>query len=296
MDFNDDVLSFAFFGFLYLLGTSKYDNNPNLRGLLLEKSDFVNYFYTFFWNYNKSFCWFLSSFCDMYNYYYKDIIQCLKMFVEFDYNNNIIVREKTGKIDYEKYLLRINNNEKLDFSDNYFKCVKAELIAYRSELNFLRRYCEYVNVSPDFYVKWVAKDFGDGYGYDVLSYDFFNQKEKLIEVKGTSGSGFYGSLSINELNKLEEFVKYGYDYYVYRYNFYTSKKHADKHEENVSSYISQDNGVEYEMNILKYISEIDRFFDIKNHNVFRIDRNHEIYQEEDKFAIVTEEKYKNFTK
>ena len=45
---------------------------------------------------------------------------------------------------------------------------------------------------------WVAKDFGDGYGFDIYSFDTNLWKEKLIEVK--SGFTDYFSLSENEVN------------------------------------------------------------------------------------------------
>ena len=62
----------------------------------------------------------------------------------------------------------------------------------------------------------ISQDKGDGYGYDILSYDV-NGKEKYIEVK-TSVTGlntdFY--LSENEMRKMEEVD----NYFIYRvYNF-----------------------------------------------------------------------------
>jgi hypothetical protein len=53
-------------------------------------------------------------------------------------------------------------------------------------------------------VKWISQEYGDGAGYDILSYDF-EGKERLIEVKTTNGvqtTPFY--LTRNELHFSKE--------------------------------------------------------------------------------------------
>lgn len=69
-------------------------------------------------------------------------------------------------------------------------------------------------------VRWVSKLDGDGFGYDILSYDEHGN-EKYIEVKTTAGaekSGIY--ITANELKKSEEVPE---QYYLYRvYDFDTS--------------------------------------------------------------------------
>lgn len=67
-------------------------------------------------------------------------------------------------------------------------------------------------------VKHVAKDKGDGLGYDILSYDI-NGKEIYIEVKTTKGnahSTFF--ISRNELEKSKKEREAFYLYRVFKYN------------------------------------------------------------------------------
>ena len=49
-------------------------------------------------------------------------------------------------------------------------------------------------------VLWLSKDYGDGYGFDVLSYDLETGKEKLIEVKSGEKSSFI--LTPNEYKQM----------------------------------------------------------------------------------------------
>ena len=72
-------------------------------------------------------------------------------------------------------------------------------------------------------VIWVAKDVGDGLGYDILSYD--NEgKEMYIEVKTTTGkekSDFF--ITANELLKSEEKKEKFYLYRVYDFDMKTKQ-------------------------------------------------------------------------
>lgn len=67
-------------------------------------------------------------------------------------------------------------------------------------------------------VKNVAKEIGDGLGYDILSY-FPNGKEKYIEVKSTSkamGQSFY--MSSNELTFLQEHPEQAFIHRIFSVN------------------------------------------------------------------------------
>ena len=65
-------------------------------------------------------------------------------------------------------------------------------------------------------VRWVSRFDGDGYGYDILSYDPETKREKLIEVKTTLGKNIF--ISNEEVRKAYETSKSNYcDYYVYVY-------------------------------------------------------------------------------
>ena len=65
-------------------------------------------------------------------------------------------------------------------------------------------------------VRWVSRFDGDGYGYDVLSYDHEKRREKLIEVKTTEGERFY--ISNDEVRKAYKSTENeNCDYYIYGY-------------------------------------------------------------------------------
>lgn len=65
-------------------------------------------------------------------------------------------------------------------------------------------------------VRWVSRFDGDGYGYDILSYDPEKKREKLIEVKTTECERFF--ISNEEVRKAYETSKSNYcDYYIYGY-------------------------------------------------------------------------------
>lgn len=65
-------------------------------------------------------------------------------------------------------------------------------------------------------VRWVSRFDGDGYGYDILSYDPETKREKLIEVKTTECERFF--ISNEEVRKAYETSKSNYcDYYIYGY-------------------------------------------------------------------------------
>ena len=64
---------------------------------------------------------------------------------------------------------------------------------------------------------WIAKFFGDGYGYDILNYDYVNCRENLIEVKSSTENEYF-DLTENEfivMTYTENITNT--DYYVYKF-------------------------------------------------------------------------------
>lgn len=64
---------------------------------------------------------------------------------------------------------------------------------------------------------WIAKFFGDGYGYDILNYDYVNYRENLIEVKSSTENEYF-DLTENEfivMTYTENITNT--DYYVYKF-------------------------------------------------------------------------------
>lgn len=97
--------------------------------------------------------------------------------------------------------------------------ILGERFIYNYEMEKVKSY----NLPVTKKVIWVAKDVGDGLGYDILSYD--NEgKEMYIEVKTTTGkekSDFF--ITANELLKSEEKKEKFYLYRVYDFDMKTKQ-------------------------------------------------------------------------
>ena len=113
---------------------------------------------------------------------------------------------------YDKYLESLNPNS-VDVNDQTKFFIWSESKVYEEEKSIIRGNNKYDENKA---VLWVAKDYGDGYGYDVLSYDYRTDREKVIEVK----SGLTKTISIteDELKEVEKCsMKENSDYYIYKY-------------------------------------------------------------------------------
>jgi len=125
---------------------------------------------------------------------------------------NIKGQVKLNEENYKKYenINNINYNNK----DMFF--VWSETDTYNKEKQQLKQYQEF-ELKPI----WVSKTDGDGFGFDILSYDFINQKEKAIEVKSGKNKEFtLSEPEYNTIQKLKQNVYYNHvDYYVYKYTY-----------------------------------------------------------------------------
>lgn len=137
---------------------------------------------------------------------------------------NISIKSCMNKEKYKKYKDVNKTNINYNNEDMFF--IWSEKDTYEKEKQELEKYKEFP-LKP----KWVAKKDGDGFGFDILSYDYLNQKEKAIEVKSGMKKEF--SLTENEYNTIKKFKQNGYcnhvDYYVYKYtyDFSTMKETID---------------------------------------------------------------------
>ena len=96
---------------------------------------------------------------------------------------------------------------------------------------------------------WVAKDFGDGYGFDIISYNRTTKREALIEVK--TGLSRDTILSANEYNVMRNCHLYNADYYIVKY-YYDQKNR------------------ELSRSIFKYIQQFDALIDVETYEEYRI--------------------------
>ena len=109
---------------------------------------------------------------------------------KYDENRKQVICEIVHKLlnlKYENY-----DRNKVDFNNKDYFSIWAEEQSCVFEQNDEQRKIRSIND-----IIWVARDYGDGYGFDVLSHDINTNKEKLIEVKSGRSDNFY--LTPNEV-------------------------------------------------------------------------------------------------
>lgn len=133
-------------------------------------------------------------------------------------NNNRFKVHCNNKIYSKNALVALLENFPNDFTVDYKQVIgqSAEMIVYENEISNLIK-CGRSDLACR--VIWVSQGVGDGFGYDILSFDPMSGAEKLIEVKGT----LYYINSYEAILTKDEFefgnsVSYDNDrqFYVYR--------------------------------------------------------------------------------
>lgn len=125
----------------------------------------------------------------------------------YEIDNNICL----NSLKYEKY--DESNSNSLSGTDYFF--IWGEERSYILE----------ARKHPDEVVYWIAKDIGDGFGFDVLRYDSVKQKERLMEIKTGTSWRFY--LTQNEYNVMLESAKRGGEYFIYKYTYHLDTNKID---------------------------------------------------------------------
>lgn len=218
-----------------------YRDYPNKRTLLLEKNEFLyfldrnGYILSSYFGNEKAYRDFPAYFkllideLKIEDYKYKlpaDIEEALEDTVglKIAYDNKY---ERTLKdieykyaghyTDYDKVVKKIEDGEPiLVDSDDYW--VWAEYETYQAELSKMKTF----ELDEDL-VRWVSRYDGDGYGYDILTIDPTNYREKAVEVKAKRNNKVFLNVSEYEyIEKLDE--KSRIDYYVYLYRYDYEKK------------------------------------------------------------------------
>jgi len=85
-------------------------------------------------------------------------------------------------------------------------------------------------------IEWSSKKVGDGLGYDIRSFDPFNDEEKFIEVK-TTNSGKYQPFYISD-NEVSFSMDYADKYSLYRVYDFKSNPRLFSIEGNVKNHVS----------------------------------------------------------
>ena len=224
-----NCLKYELIIFLNILNNPVNDDKPYLRRIFLHESDLAKTF--------KKFGYILSLYVNDIEVYRvfplfvkkamekyemlgsEEVVEKIRKYMDlkcgYDYNYQRILEELPVRYpnmykDYEPFVNKLQNKI-FDPNDKDELAIASEYFTYISEYENLKKHKEYI---ADVIVKWVSKDHGDGYGYDVLSYDPETKRQKLIEVK--SGASNFFALTSNELKKVYEATTLGCDYYIYR--------------------------------------------------------------------------------
>lgn len=257
--------------FINIMNSSDYNIYSSLRKIHLHESDLVkvysqfSYIFGLFFDNKECYGNFSVFFKECLNYFkiekcsnlsLDEIRKLLNGYVdislEYNVNKNrfydLIINKYTLNTDkYNKYLKILASKKSVNHNDSDEFFVYSENDAYLKECNTALKY----NVSdPNRFVNWVSRFHGDGYGYDILSYDFINNKEKLIEVK----SGLYEIIYLSRVEyktMLDTQNKPNSDYYIYRYYYDLSY-------------------LKIRFNCLKYDKINNVFIDINTNEVFII--------------------------
>ena len=230
-DFYQELISF-----FNILFTRTLDDIPFVKKILLHESNLVFIFRKYGYEMSlymndlsahRFFPIFIKDCIDSFNinelknYSYEMIEKILKenMDINYYYDPNyerdlaeLVQKYTNSYTDYRKYDDKIKNN-KLNINDQTELFIWAENEAYNREYMNIKQYNMY---NADYIVRWVSKNHGDGYGFDVLSYDPINKKQKLIEVKSSRVGKFI--LTGQEFRVLNSIKKRNdVDYYIYEY-------------------------------------------------------------------------------
>ena len=108
------------------------------------------------------------------------------------------------------------------------------------------------NLKPEEEIKWVSKDVGDLFGYDIIISNEITHEVRLIEVKTSYNNVRKLTLSLNEYNKLQESIKNGVVYEMYKVEYGNDEEKIFK----VTHYHDEDYAVE---NLITGIKNYSRF-------------------------------------
>ena len=108
---------------------------------------------------------------------------------------------------------------KRDFEriNNFSEKEQCSIVGRYGELEIYNMLRE--NLKPEEEIKWVSKDVGELFGYDIIINNVITGEVKLIEVKTSYNNGGELTLSLNEYNKLQESIRNGIEYEMYKIEY-----------------------------------------------------------------------------
>lgn len=113
---------------------------------------------------------------------------------------------------------------KSDFEkiDNLIEDKRNSALGRYGELEIYNMLKENLKLEEE--IKWVSKDVGDLFGYDIIISNVITGEVRLIEVKTSYNNGGELTLSLNEYNKLQESIRNGIEYEMYKVEYVNGER------------------------------------------------------------------------
>lgn len=130
---------------------------------------------------------------------------------------------------------------KRDFEriNNFSEKEQCSIVGRYGELEIYNMLRE--NLKPEEEIKWVSKDVGELFGYDIIINNVITGKVRLIEVKTSYINGGELTLSLNEYNKLQESIRNGIEYEMYKIEYVDGKRKIFKVTHDHDEYYTVEN-------------------------------------------------------
>jgi len=130
---------------------------------------------------------------------------------------------------------------KRDFEkiDNLIEDKRNSALGRYGELEIYNMLKENLKLEEE--IKWVSKDVGDLFGYDIIISNVMTGEVKLIEVKTSYNNGGELTLSLNEYNKLQESIKNGIEYEMYKVEYVNGERKLFKVTHDHDEYYTVEN-------------------------------------------------------
>lgn len=130
---------------------------------------------------------------------------------------------------------------KSDFEkiDNLIEEKRNSVLGRYGELEIYNMLRE--NLKPEEEIKWVSKDVGELFGYDIIISNVITGEVKLIEVKTSYNNGGELTLSLNEYNKLQESIRNGIEYEMYKIEYVNGERKLFKVTHDHDEYYTVEN-------------------------------------------------------
>lgn len=130
---------------------------------------------------------------------------------------------------------------KSDFEkiDNLIEDKRNSALGRYGELEIYNMLKENLKLEEE--IKWVSKDVGDLFGYDIIISNVITGEVRLIEVKTSYNNGGELTLSLNEYNKLQESIRNGIEYEMYKVEYVNGERKLFKVTHDHDEYYTVEN-------------------------------------------------------